>query len=73
LRGKGVNKPPRYLPSCSLSKNFFRGEITLDFIMSAIKDHVVETSQTASFKVRLEECFYVTLYKATAVKTIKSV
>jgi len=41
--------------------------------MSAIKDHVVETSQTASFKVRLEECFYVTLYKATAVKTIKSV
>lgn len=68
-----MNNSPRYLPSCSLRKKRLRDEITLDFIMSAIKDHVVgAVSQTAPFKVRLEECFCVTLLKATAVKNIKS-
>lgn len=70
MRGKGINKSPRYLPSFSLSKKLFRDEITLDF-MSAVKDHVVEVSQTESFKVRLEECFCITLHKTTAFKTIK--
>ena len=73
MRGKIIDKPPRFLPSCSLREKLFREEITLDFIMSAIKDHVVEISQTSSFKVRLEKGLCVTLLKATAIKTIKSV
>jgi hypothetical protein len=60
------------LPSFSLRRNLFGDEITLDFI-AAIKDHVVEIPETASFKLRLEECFYSTLLKAMAGKNIKSV